>query len=210
VVSTYSWKKGFQNLWRPIVAKLLSSGVTPNQVTFGTLVLSVGFAVALSQASASISVYWSVPVFLFIRMALNAIDGMMAREGAMESPLGVFLNEMGDVVADVALFFALCPSGVVRLEPMIVFANLAVLSEMAGVVAVQVGATRRYEGPMGKSDRAVLIALISILLALGIKNVLIYDVLLGIGSAALIITIFNRTRSALSAAKPKSGKAHNS
>ena len=31
---------------------------------------------------------------------------------------------------------------------------LTLVSEMTGVVAVQIGASRRYDGPMGKSDRA--------------------------------------------------------
>jgi len=33
-------------------------------------------------------------------------------------------------------------------------AMLAVVSEMTGVVAIQIGASRRYDGPMGKSDHA--------------------------------------------------------
>jgi CDP-diacylglycerol--glycerol-3-phosphate 3-phosphatidyltransferase len=35
-------------------------------------------------------------------MALNAIDGMLAREHDMQSPLGAMLNELGDVLSDVA------------------------------------------------------------------------------------------------------------
>lgn len=48
-----------------------------------------------------------LPVFLFARMALNAINGMLAREHTMESPLGVILNEIGGRVSDAALYLPL-------------------------------------------------------------------------------------------------------
>ena len=37
-------------------------------------------------------------------MALNAIDGMLAREFGQKSALGGYLNEIGDVVSDAALY----------------------------------------------------------------------------------------------------------
>ena len=44
------------------------------------------------------------PVWLLARMALNAIDGMLAREFHQKSVLGGYLNEIGDVVSDAALY----------------------------------------------------------------------------------------------------------
>lgn len=41
---------------------------------------------------------------MFLRMAPNAIDGMLAREFGQQSCLGAYLNELCDVVADSALF----------------------------------------------------------------------------------------------------------
>jgi CDP-diacylglycerol--glycerol-3-phosphate 3-phosphatidyltransferase len=41
-----------------------------------------------------------------------------------------------------------------RPELIVAVVVLAVVTEMTGVVAVQIGASRRYDGPMGKSDRA--------------------------------------------------------
>ena len=197
MVSTYSLKKKFQDFLRPLACFLLSSKMTPNQVTIFTVVLSVVFSLVLSAFGRTAGLFWSVPVFLFIRMALNAIDGMMAREGSMTSSLGVFLNELGDVISDLALFFAFCSSGLVRIEPMILFSILALLSEMAGVVAVQVGSVRRYEGPMGKSDRAFLVAILAVLLACGVQATVVFDALLDLGSLALFITVVMRVRSAL-------------
>ena len=37
-------------------------------------------------------------------MAMNAVDGMLAREFGQQSPLGAYLNELADVVSDTALY----------------------------------------------------------------------------------------------------------
>ncbi|MFT7618873.1 MAG: CDP-diacylglycerol--glycerol-3-phosphate 3-phosphatidyltransferase [Planctomycetota bacterium] len=134
-------------------------------------------------------------------MALNAIDGMLAREHAMKSDLGAILNEMGDVVADTAIYlpFALVP-GIAPWQ-VVIFVVLAILSEMMGVVSVQIGASRRYDGPMGKSDRAFAIGLLSLLLGLGVDGSswvsIFFYVLIGLTA----ITILNRSRRGLAELK---------
>jgi CDP-diacylglycerol--glycerol-3-phosphate 3-phosphatidyltransferase len=79
---------------------------------------------------------------------------MMAREFGQKSALGAYLNELCDVVSDVFVYlpFAYLPG----FEPLWIGAAivLAVISEMAGVLAQALRASRRYDGPMGKSDRA--------------------------------------------------------
>jgi len=45
-----------------------------------------------------------LPPVLLLRMALNALDGMLARRTGSESLLGKWLNELGDVISDAALY----------------------------------------------------------------------------------------------------------
>jgi len=68
---------------------------------------------------------------------------------------------------------------------------------MAGVTAVAVGASRRYDGPMGKSDRAFVFGWIAALVACGVAPDLWIDAVLGAMVALLALTIFNRSRRAL-------------
>ena len=130
-------------------------------------------------------------------MALNAIDGMLAREHGLQSDLGGLLNELGDVVSDIALYL---PFGLIAgVSPAAVIATvlLAVLSEMAGVVAVQIGASRRYDGPMGKSDRAFAFGLLAMLLGLGLEPGAWVNAGLLVVALLTITTILNRSRAAL-------------
>ncbi len=197
----YELKPAFQNLLRPICQSLAKQGITANQVTLAALVCSfvVGGRI-LWQPGAR----WPllvVPVFLFVRMALNAIDGMMAREHNMKSKTGAVLNELGDVLSDAALYlpFAFVP-GIPSLW-VVVVVILAIISEMTGVIAVQIGASRRYDGPMGKSDRAFAFGLIALLLGCGVPVGHWIPVALGVMVGLLVRTIINRVKGALQEAR---------
>jgi len=197
MASVYNLKPRFQGLLRPLSNRLAAAGVTPNQVTLAALVLSLATGALVALYPDRRWPLLLIPCVLFLRMALNAIDGMLAREHAMQSPLGAILNELGDVVSDAALYLPLC--WVPGLSPVLVVAVVlvAVIGEMTGVVAVQIGASRRYDGPMGKSDRALVLGSIGVLLGLGIEPQPWADWLLGLVLALAVFTVVNRARRAL-------------
>ena len=163
--SIYDLKPRFQALLRPLVFRLAKAGVTANQVTVAALFLSAigGALVALAPTSA-----WPLammPVILLVRMGLNAIDGMLAREFGQKSRTGAVLNELCDVISDLLLYLPLARIPELQTWPVVIFAIAGLLVEFAGVVALQVESQRRYEGPMGKSDRAFWVGLLTTLLA---------------------------------------------
>ena len=93
--SMYELKPAFQKRLLRITGFLAVCNVNPNQVTLAGILVSClgGSAVALYPQQT-----WPLlmmPLVLFVRMALNAIDGLLAREYGMESPFGVILNELG-------------------------------------------------------------------------------------------------------------------
>lgn len=194
--SIYQLKPAFQGLLRPLVVRLAAWGVSANAVTLtaSALSLALGAALAWSQAP---KMFLLVPVWMFLRMALNAIDGMLAREHNMKTRLGALLNELTDVLNDAALFlpFALLPGVSAPLVVLITVA--AALTELAGVAATTIGASRRYDGPMGKSDRAFAFGLLSLLLGLGVPAGLWTQGLLGLVLALTAWTVINRMRRAL-------------
>ncbi|MEL6823963.1 MAG: CDP-alcohol phosphatidyltransferase family protein, partial [Calditrichota bacterium] len=138
-----------------------------------------------------------LPVILLLRMALNAIDGMLAKEHQMASKLGAILNELGDVFSDAALYLPLLFIPGVSDLPVYLFVFLAAASEMSGVLGIQIGASRRYDGPMGKSDRALIISLFCLLAGLNVISKTYLNPILVFVNILLVITIFNRCRKAL-------------
>lgn len=156
-MSIYLLKSKFQNLLRPLVRKLHAWGVTANQVTLLACAISVFLGVGLSVCAHQSAWFGLLPVWLFVRMALNAADGMLAREFGQQSKLGGYLNEVTDVAADAALYlpFAfVAPFGGLQIGLLI---WLAAMSEFCGVLGQVHGNGRRYDGPMGKSDRAFVL-----------------------------------------------------
>jgi CDP-diacylglycerol--glycerol-3-phosphate 3-phosphatidyltransferase len=196
-MTLYDVKPAFQQLLRPACNALAKAGVTANQVTIAAMLLSIATGAALVVLHEVRWALFLVPVALLVRMALNAIDGMLAREHNMQSALGGLLNELGDVVSDIALYI---PFGLIAgVSPVAGNAAvvLAILSEMTGVVAVQIGASRRYDGPMGKSDRALAFGLLASVLSFGIEGGAWADAFLAVVAILTAVTIMNRARAAL-------------
>ncbi|MBP9201179.1 MAG: CDP-alcohol phosphatidyltransferase family protein [Gemmatimonadales bacterium] len=197
MASIYDLKPKFQALLRPLTRALFGMGVTANQVTVFAALLSALTGLALLLHPAARWPLLLVPAVLFARMALNAIDGMLAREHGQKSRLGAVLNELSDVLADAALYL---PFGAVPwVSPRLVvgIVVLAIVSEMAGVVGVQIGASRRYDGPMGKSDRAFAFGLLALLLGVGVPAGRWINVGLAVVALLAAVTIVNRCRRAL-------------
>jgi CDP-diacylglycerol--glycerol-3-phosphate 3-phosphatidyltransferase len=166
VPSIYALKPKFQGVLRPIAAWLARVGVTANQVTIAACALSVALGLWLSTGVER--QWWLVlPAFLFVRMAMNAIDGMLAREFGQKSDLGAYLNELTDVASDAALYLPFALTAPFDGAWMAAAIWMAAMSEMAGTVGVMVGASRRYDGPMGKSDRAFVFGALALWMGLG-------------------------------------------
>ena len=103
MISVYQLKSRFQGILRPISDKLASVGVTANMVTISAFILSIITGALIYYYAPKCScAYWILPVALFIRMALNNIDGVIAREHNQKSNIGAIYNELGDILSDIA------------------------------------------------------------------------------------------------------------
>ncbi len=200
-ISVYRLKPAFVALLRPFARGLVAAGVTANQVTAAACLLSILYAVLLASFPAAALLWGGLPVWLFLRMAFNALDGIMAREHQQKSRLGALLNEMGDVVADAALFAPLALLPGISTAAVVAVVWLALLTEFAGLLGVLIGASRRYDGPCGKSDRALLLGLAGLLLALPLPEGWNAGHILTAGlclcAALMLRTVYNRLRAAL-------------
>ncbi len=193
----YQLKPAFQARLRPLADRLADAGVTANQITLLAAVLSIAAGLVVATFAGYRLIFLLMPVVLFVRMALNAIDGMLAREHGQASKLGMYLNELCDVVSDLALilaFAALFPAcGVVA------FAIAALLVEFAGVLGVPAGSGRNYAGPFGKSDRALALGVIGFLIACGLWVEAVVPFVFPVLATLSVVTAINRIRSGLRA-----------
>ena len=196
-MTLYAAKPAFQKLLRPLAYRLEGLGVSANAVTLSAMLLSVilGAGLAASIVNGGRGVFFLLPIFLLIRMALNAIDGIIARERGQVSRLGAYLNELGDVVSDSALYlpFALLAFG----WPAAVLVALSAAGELAGVLGPSNGASRRYDGPLGKSDRALWLSVLALLLGFGVAPGVWLEGVLLVLCVLAALTVVNRVRRGL-------------
>jgi CDP-diacylglycerol--glycerol-3-phosphate 3-phosphatidyltransferase len=205
MVSIYQCKSAFQNLLRPLVQQLATWQISPNQVTISALLLSgvTGLVIVQSTQLAipflptTQSVLLFLPIALLVRMALNAIDGMLAREHEKTTKFGCILNEMGDVLSDVFLYLPFALIAGVSATLIVGIVILAIASEMVGVLGYEIDHKRHYEGPMGKSDRALVFGVIGLILGLGIDPTQWLTILLSGVIFLQIWTISNRIQGML-------------
>lgn len=197
-MSLYRLKPRFQALLRPVARTLHCAGISANQVTLGTCAVSVALGTVLTAAALAgkPACFLLLPAWLLLRMAFNAIDGLLAREFAQASALGAYLNELCDVVADAALYlpFACLPGGT---WPALLVIFLANLSEMAGVLGALADGGRRNDGPMGKSDRALAFGAFGLLLGVGVDGEAWLPWALTVVAALLLPTIVSRVKNGL-------------
>ncbi len=196
MLSIYQIKPKFQQALRPILAKLHRAGISANAITWS--------AIMLSAATGLVLLFWKspfallvVPAALLVRMALNALDGMMAREHDQQTKLGEALNEMGDIVSDSFIFWPFLTFPFV--DPMIFFGFilLSALNETAGILAKSISGERRYDGPMGKSDRALLIGLLCLGLFFFPKLAAYFNHIIGVACGLLLVSTFVRLKKSL-------------
>jgi len=194
LATIYDLKPRFQALLRPIAAALTKRGIRANDVTLGALALSAAQGAWLALMPGSAWPLLALPMTLFVRMAMNAIDGLMAKEHGQATPAGAVLNEVSDVVADAALYlpFALIPGVSAPLVVLTVVAGI--VAEMTGALGPMLGAKRNYAGPLGKSDRALAFGLLAVLIGLSVTPGLWSTLYLAGLLLLSALTILNRGR----------------
>ncbi|MZI93671.1 CDP-alcohol phosphatidyltransferase family protein [Vibrio sp. CAIM 722] len=193
MVSIYRLKPAFQATLRPISNQLAKHNITANQVTLFTLTLTIICSGILALIGPG-AIWIAMPILLFVRMALNAIDGMLAREHSMKSDYGYVLNEVCDIVSDAAIYLSFIAIPGFNIYVMFGFVLLSWLSEVVAILVFHIKDERANHGPLGKSDRAFLFGLLGLLVGLHIDLSVLGIWIMLIAYLAVIYTIYNRLR----------------
>jgi CDP-diacylglycerol--glycerol-3-phosphate 3-phosphatidyltransferase len=190
----YAAKPAFQRGLQGIERTLVRRRVHPDVLTAGAVVVSALGGLSLWAANWAPWLLLLVPTAAIVRIALNALDGLVARDTGLARPWGEVLNEMCDRLSDVALFVgaALAPGSDARLGVAVLVAML--LSSYLGTAAKAAGGRRQYGGVMAKADRMLVLSGAA-LLAFFLPGVPVLTVALGVVLAGLVVTLVQRARS---------------
>jgi archaetidylinositol phosphate synthase len=128
----------------------------------------------------------------FIRISLNALDGLVARELKVKNrKFGEVLNEITDRLSDVAIFGGLAFASYVNRQLALLAIILILLNSYLSILSKAAGGKRQYGGLAGKADRMLYLSLASILVLI-FKEANIMNYLFIFLSIATIITFIQR------------------
>lgn len=158
--------------WAARAADLLAAArLTPNQVSVGSVIVAaVGaaglVASAFTEEAVRAAVLAVAAVCIPLRLLLNMLDGMLAVEKGMHSPVGEIYNELPDRIADALLLGAagvagsgvVVPAGLdVGLLLGLLAAVLAVLTAYIRTLGAALGTRNFFDGPLAKPHRMWLL-----------------------------------------------------
>ncbi|MFG2196131.1 CDP-alcohol phosphatidyltransferase family protein [Streptomyces sp. NPDC048639] len=151
----YALKPWFARRLAVLQRRLLRGGVSPDVVTFAGILCAGAAAISLAMLPATWAVL-PVVVFLTARLACANLDGSIARETGKQTRLGSVLNEVGDRAADLVMILGLLPHTSL---PLVLGALLAGSApSWISIAGAAAGVRRINGGPMGKTERCLVIA----------------------------------------------------
>jgi CDP-diacylglycerol---glycerol-3-phosphate 3-phosphatidyltransferase len=176
----YSFKSWYARRLAPARRRLVTADVPPAAITLTGIGFGAGAGGALALMRPGPAAGAAVAALLAARLACANLDGGVARDGGRATPFGSVLNEVGDRAAEFAALagcLALAPAGLV-----LAAALAATLPSWVALAGAAAGLGRIQGGPVGKTERCLLLALIA---ATGWPAVLLW--VLAAGSALTAI-----------------------
>lgn len=155
----YALKPAFVRRLRGVEDELVRLGVRADALTVAAVMVAAaaGTAIAAGALLDAPLLWLAVPPLALVRIALNALDGSVARRTGTARPFGAALNETCDRLSDIAIVAPL--AFVAGAPPALAATTAMLLASFIGVLAQAVGGARDYGGPMGKADRMLVVGL---------------------------------------------------
>ena len=192
-------------LFRALAAGLARAGISPNAISFSSVVFAFGAAFAFAMTPHctgwSLRLHWLIAAgCIQLRLIANMLDGMVAVEGGTGGPTGELWNEAPDRVADTAIFigagFAAGGGAMLGFGA----ALAAVFVAYVRALGASVGAGQIFIGPQAKPHRMFVLTLVAIVMAVvpeihsrvGIEPLPLMEVALWFVIAGCVVTAWRR------------------
>jgi phosphatidylglycerophosphate synthase len=145
----------FRRTAGPAVRFCVRAGIHPDAVSYSSIVASAAAAVCFWQALNCLGLLLLAPLFCYLRLWLNMLDGMVALAAGKASWRGEVLNDLPDRLSDILIFVGVAHSGLC--SPYIGYwaAIFSLLTAYVGLLGQAVGVGRQFGGMMSKPWRMV-------------------------------------------------------
>jgi phosphatidylglycerophosphate synthase len=134
-------------------------GIHPDAISYLSMVAALAAAICFWKSGGIPSLLIVAPLFCFLRLWFNMLDGMVAVAAGKASARGEILNDLPDRISDVIIFVGVAHSGL--MNPIFGYwtAIFALLTAYVGLFGQAVGGQREFSGWMSKPWRMVVLSL---------------------------------------------------
>ena len=147
--------EGFRSTARYATALCVQTKIHPDAISYASVVAAAIAAFCFWKSGFHPSLLFVAPLFCYLRLWFNMLDGMVAIASGKASWRGEILNDLPDRVSDVLIFAGVAHSG--WMNPYLGYwaAIFALLTAYVGMFGQAVGVQREFSGVMSKPWRMV-------------------------------------------------------
>ena len=151
--------EGFRATARFATALCVRLNIHPDAISYASVVAAAIAAVCFWKSGPRPWLLLIAPLFCYLRLWFNMLDGMVALASGKASWRGEILNDLPDRISDVLIFAGAAHSG--WMNPFVGYwaAIFALLTAYVGMFGQAVGVQREFSGVMSKPWRMVLLHL---------------------------------------------------
>ena len=151
--------EGFRATARFATALGVRLHIHPDTISYASLVAAAIAAICFWQSGPRPWLLLVAPLFCYLRLWFNMLDGMVALASGKASWRGEILNDLPDRISDVLIFAGVGHSG--WMNPFLGYwaAIFALLTAYVGMFGQAVGVQREFSGVMSKPWRMVALHL---------------------------------------------------
>jgi phosphatidylglycerophosphate synthase len=147
--------EGFRATARYATGLCVRLNVHPDAISYASIVAAANAAICFWKSGHLPWLLFVAPLFCYLRLWFNMLDGMVALASGKASWRGEILNDLPDRVSDVLIFAGVAHSG--WMNPFLGYwaAMFALLTAYVGMFGQAVGVQREFSGVMSKPWRMV-------------------------------------------------------
>ena len=134
-------------------------GIPPDAISYLSILAALAAALCFWKSGRNTWLLIIAPLFCYLRLWFNMLDGMVAVAAGKASARGEIVNDLPDRVSDVIIFVGVAHSDL--MIPLIGYwtAIVSVLTAYVGLFGQAIGGRREFGGVMSKPWRMVALSL---------------------------------------------------
>jgi len=134
-------------------------GIPPDAISYLSILAALAAALCFWKSGRNTWLLIIAPLFCYLRLWFNMLDGMVAVAAGKASARGEIVNDLPDRVSDVIIFVGVAHSDL--MIPLIGYwaAIVSVLTAYVGLFGQAIGGQRQFGGVMSKPWRMVALSL---------------------------------------------------